>query len=204
MRPEIFPGLDYLRVEEGELVEEAKRLEYRVFSELGYQGAGPFMTELEPYHSRFYVAVEDTTVVGSVRMATPTNNGLPTTDLATLDHDRPLARLALEDISSCEDPAASAVARGYRTRHRFACILNLYRLAYQDAVRKGVKVWVAIIDAALLPHFRNIFHFNFEDIGPPQELLGTLCIPSALDFHKGPSYMQKKDPELLDWFMEGL
>ena len=199
MKPEEFPGLQYQAVNGGSLAEEAKALEYEIFAGLGYEGKGPVMTEYEGYPSMFYVAIsEGQDVVGMVRKILPGPKGLPTINSFRLDHSHPILATALNQPQACEDLASTVIKKGFRARHNFACVLNLWRLAYRDAVGTGVKFLFTAIDPIVLLHYRNVFRIHFEELRRPQDYLGAPCIPCVFNLNTG-----IEDPELAVWVQDG-
>ena len=94
----------------------------------------------------------------------------------------------------------SAVRKDFRTVGVFACILNLYRLIYQDSISYGNRWWFAPIDSKVFPHYVNTFHFQFQQIGPEQDCLGAPSIPAALELEPAFRYLKETDPDLAEFF----
>lgn len=205
MKPELFPGLQYVRVDYGPLREVAENLEYEIFSAYGYTGPGPKIAEYKAWPSTFYVAVSvEEGVVGVVRKVTPDAGSLPTLKAFQLDASNRTLIDALARLPLCEDIATTVVKKGFRARHNFACVLNLWRLAYRDAAASGVRYWFAALEPVVLQHYKNTFHLAFEELGPPQEYLGAACIPCVLDLAKVMQYLRRMDGDLANWLSEGL
>ena len=205
MKPGLFPGLHYRRVDRGPLRSAAEELEYEIFSACGYAGPGPKIREYETCPSVFYVAVsEDEGVVGIVRKVTPGPSCLPTLKGFELDASNQTLVDALARPSLCEDIATTVIRKGFRARKNFACVLNLWRLAFQDAVASGARHWFAAAEPLVLHHYKNTFHFAFEELGPPQDYLGAACLPCVLDLAKAVEHLSAMDSELASWLCEGL
>jgi hypothetical protein len=204
MKPEEFPGLEYLRVDSGALCQAAKSLECESFAGLGYEGKGPVMTEYEGYPSVFYVAIfEGGDVVGVVRKILPGPKGLPTVNSFRLNPTNPTLETALGRPEACEDMATTAIKKGFRARYNFACVLNLWRLALRDAIRAGIEDMFTAVEPIVLLHYRNVFHLPLEELGPAQDYLGAPCIPCVLSLQDCASELYVKDVELAAWFEEG-
>jgi hypothetical protein len=205
VKPEPFPGLEYHRATAGALAQAAKAAEYEVFSGLGYPGPGPVIAEYDQYPSVFYVAVnEGQDVVGVVRKILAGPSGFTTLTHFDLGPEQSARARAIASSENCEEMATTAIKKGFRARHNFACVLSLFRLAYEDAVRNKVTWWFAPIEPLVLFHYRNVFHFAFEELAPAQDYLGAPTIPCLLNLDNGIERLRREDPELAAWFEEGL
>ena len=196
MNPELIPGVEYLKTSDPDLIDQANRHQYEVFSEYGYLGKGPYIDEVAQYPSIYFVAVSEGVVVGCVRMVTKSSLGFPTVTWLKLWPTWEAEARRIADSAASEEILFSTVKKGWRRRGNASIILNLYRLLLQDALKRGVEYWFTTIDEKLLPYFTMVFNFKFEPMGDTQDLLGAPSIPTVMKIQSGVEQLRKADPEL--------
>jgi len=204
MKPTPLDDVEYLRAEGFDLTQAAKTLEFDTFVQTNYPGKRGCLEEYEGFPCIFYVAVhQGSDVVGVVRKILPSPLGFTATHLQ-------IAREWVEKVDNitaterCEEISTTALKKGFRGRNNFSCVLNLFRMAYQDAVASGVRYWFAPIEPPVLMHYVATFHFNFKAIGEAQDYLGAPTIPAVIDLKEGFEELSKADSELAEFLQEGL
>ena len=204
MRPLPLDGVKYGRAEGFELVQAAKTLEFETFAQTGYPGRRGCLEEYEGYPAIFYVAEhQESGVVGVVRKILQSPLGFTATHLKMTNEWAKRVETIMT-TERCEEISTTALKKGFRGRNTFSCVLHLFRMVYQDAVRSGVRYWLAPVEPPVLLHYVATFNFNFAAIGEAQDYLGAPTIPAILDLAESQEHLRKKDPELLDFFLEGL
>jgi hypothetical protein len=204
MRPIPLDDVEYKRAEGFELTQAAKTLEFEIFSQSGYPGKRGCLEEYEGYPSIFYVAVyQGSEVVGVVRKILPSALGFTTTHLnLTPEWEEKIKTITATE--RCEEIATTALRKGFRGRNNFSCVLNLFKMAYEDAVSSGVRYWLAPIEPPVLMHYVTTFHFNFVAMGEAQDYLGAPTIPCVIELCSGIQHLHSCDSELGQFFTEGL
>ena len=201
--PQPIPGIRYQVADTVDLTHQAATLEFQVFSTVGYTGKGPHIVEFAPYPCIFYVAVNEAgEVVGAVRVIVPSPRGFYTTKMTLFDGWREKA-FQIEREGRVLSLPMSAIRRDFRAVESFSCILNLYRLIYQDSVRRRDRWWFAPIDVQVFPHYSSTFHFDFVQIGPEQDCLGAPTVPAVLELKPAFKHLECEDPDLAEFFRSG-
>ena len=200
INPQPIPGVRFQIADTVDLVHKAAILEFQVFSQYGYPGKGPYIVEFSHYPCIFYVAVaENQEVVGAVRVIVPSPRGFYTAKMTLFDEWKEKVREIQREGKALSLPM-SAIRKDYRTVGSFSCLLNLYRLIYQDSVRQGYRWWFAPIDVQVFPHYSSTFNFNFVRLGPDQDCLGAPSVPALLDLEEEFKYLKEADPVLFTFF----
>ncbi len=204
MRPIPLDDVEYKRAEGFELTQAAKTLEFETFSQSGYPGKRGCLEEYEGFPCLFYVAVHrESGVVGAIRKILQSPLGFTATHLTlTPSWEDEINRILATE--KCEEIAAGALRKEFRGRNNFSCVLNLFKMAYQDAVRSSARYWLAPIEPPVLMHYVNTFHFNFTAMGEAQDYLGAPTIPCIIELSSGMQYLGNCDPELGQFFTDGL
>lgn len=191
----------------------ARRLHHDVYLQHGFikqtQPEGVIDDEFLP-QSTFVVALDAAgAVVGVCRQIGPTRGGdLPVTKHFEIEPG-PRSFLA-EHVDECVEIGSLAVESTRRAHHRHEISAGLYRFMWQDAMRgratgrSRIRYWLAAIDQGVLRLFRDRFKFNFVDIGTPRPYMGSLTVPVVLDIVDEYFFMEREDPDLLAYFMDGL
>lgn len=199
MKPEPVPGVAYLKTEDPTLIDAANRHQFEIFSEYGYPGEGPYIDEVARYPSLYYVAVLEGQVVGCVRIVTKSPLGFPTATWLKLNPNWEEKVREIADNVATEEILFSTVRKGYRRLGNASIILNLYRILFQDATRRGVEYWFTTIDEKLLPYFTMVFNFKFVPMGEAQDYLGAPAIPTVMNVRQGLEELSAADPELAEF-----
>ncbi|OGY24595.1 MAG: hypothetical protein A2Y57_01965 [Candidatus Woykebacteria bacterium RBG_13_40_7b] len=196
MRPIPLEGVKYIITADPAIIHAADVHQFEVFSEFGYLGPGPIITEVANLPSIYYVAVLDGEVLGCVRIVTKSQLGFPTITSFILfpEWEQEARRIAEEE--PCEEILFSTVRKGFRKAGNASVILNLYKLLYQDAIRRGIQYWFTAIDEKMYPYFTRVFNFKFEPIGEKKDYLGAPTIPTMLELCEGYEKLKRADPEL--------
>jgi len=204
VKPEPLDSVEYLRAEGFDLTQAAKALEFDTFVQSNYPGTRGCLEEYEGYPCIFYVAVhQKSDVVGVVRKILPSPLGFTVTHLQLTPEWEEKAKTIIA-TERCEEISTTALKKGFRGRNNFSCVLHLFRMAFQDALAGGVRYWFAPIEPPVLMHYVATFHFGFKAIGEAQDYLGAPTIPAVINLEEGFEQITKADPELADFFREGL
>jgi len=204
MKPTPLDDVEYMRAEGFDQTQAAKTLEFEIFVQSNYPGTRGCLEEYEGLPCIFYIAVHQRSdVVGVVRKILPSPLGFTATHLRLAPEweERVKTIVATE---RCEELATTALKKGFRGRNNFSCVLNLFRMAYHDALSSGVRYWFAPIEPPVLMHYVATFHFGFKAIGEAQDYLGAPTIPAVINLEDGIEQITKADPELAAFLKEGL
>ena len=200
-------ALRYALADDPETVEEARRLQGRVYRERG------FVTWLndgmvdDPYvpHARYFVAtMPDGRVVGVCRQILGALVGLPTLTRFALDARY---RAWADGVGPDEvvELSALAVDRSLGANSGRMVSAGLYRQMWQRAfTTREHRYWVANVSPRLLEVLNGAFGFGFEPMGEAQPYVGPPTVPCRLELETLPARMLRNHPGVSAWFLQGL
>ncbi len=211
MRPLLSKNHRYRWADDTETIEAARRLHGLRYGTAGYikqeeldeQGR----IREDPYwrYARYAVAENITTgsIDGTIRMIPHNPLGFPAlTEFQLYENWRQFAPdLKADNAEELSGLAVDQKAVG----EIFSLGPGLYRFVWQEVCRRKARIyWLASVDEGLYKIFVNVFHFCFRQIGETAVYLGSPTVPAVLDLRQQPDYMMARDPELVEYFLEGL
>lgn len=154
----------------GEQIEQAERLEYEVFSAIGFcaPSRSGRAEEYDPWQeaSSFRIVVSDTgTIMGVVRVIFGEYAALPIGSFRQYREYPPDPVLEYASLAVPSDVRRTGVAEA------------LYRGVWQDAIRMGAGGIAGIGADWILGILNDIYNFGFEELGEGRFYMGSDCIP---------------------------
>lgn len=98
-----------------------------------------------------------------------------------------------------DELATSAFENSLESRN---VIKSLWRLAYRDAVTRGVDSWGIIIEPKRAKILNRMNGFTFVQVGPEVEYQGGKCAPHVIDFEEYDRKAREEKPDLHKWFTD--
>ena len=177
--------------------------EREVWAANHYGDAVEEYADLDP-QTRIYVANHTAdsggngSVVGVVRVfeggpLEPPFMGLPISDP---DVKNRLAQGC--DERTVEELGTAAVAESKKYPRAAAM---LWRLAFRDALSKGVKTWGIIMEPERVVAMNRLYGFNFVQIGEPVDYQGGMCAAHTLDIENVGEHFLATRPASYDFFV---
>jgi len=186
--PENADVLERLSIEEQAIWDE------RGYGNLEEEGYGPHIAA-----SRTSAAfTEEGTFVAVNRMfggdeeMTPPALEMPMDDEGRRETLKDLARKGL-----LEELGTVAVAKEWRGK---GVNTQIWRMAYRDAVARGIKHWVIIMEPDRVENMNKRYGFTFEKIGEAKEYQGGDCALHIMDLEQANNTMALKHPLAWFWF----
>lgn len=178
----------------------ALKLEYQVFRTLGYteKSENHQIDEYAKYldQSTFYVALWAGQTIGVLRLIAPGKYTPPViSEFEITDPQDWQTNPAL-----FEEVGVVAVAPLFINAEVGKL---LYRAAWQDAKRRGIRYWGAVIEKWLLKIFNDRYHFPFEQFGQEKYYMGAVVYPVVMDLQAAEDNYQKNYPAEYQWFLHG-
>lgn len=152
--------------------------------------------------SRVYAAFRDETCVGLTRIFAG-NPEIP--PFAELPFDSKEKRQEVLDLcrnGQIEEVGTAAVNHELSQAPRHFVALHLWRLAYRDAIEKGMQYWGIIMEPDRVQTMNERFHFTFEKLGSAVDYQGGDCAAFIMDLKEVDKKMSKHMPELYHWFVK--
>lgn len=179
--------------------DKAARLEQKIWEENDFGS----LEEYDIYNtqSRIFGAFKDGECVGITRMFSGSPELPPFTHLPTYDDSHTEAitdyceRGIMEELgTTAVDHEASGVPKGVISLH-------MWRLAYRDAMDRGIKYWGIIMEPERVQAMNDNFNFTFLQLGPAVEYQGGDCAAFVMDLEEVDMQMSQNMPDLYDWFV---
>lgn len=208
MRPPTDPSVSFGVITDPSTLLAARQLHGQVYVDSGYVRSLSEWGVIDDRYvdrSTYFGAVTQTgDVAGVVRQINPTI-GL---DLPAALHVplSPEGRRHIEtlDPRRVVEVSALAVDKAHWTQ-AFTISAGLYRAMYTEFLTKrSISHWIAIMDDRLLTVMQDMFGFPFRILGSSTWYMGSACTPVALDAYEAFDAVYNTDPELRDYFLEGL
>lgn len=183
---------------DSQVAREGLQLEQAIWQKHNY---GDELAEYSDFieQSRVFVAIKDNEIIGITR----TFKGKPLLPpFMALPIASPQLReeLALEcQDGLVEELATAAVSESAR---KGVVSTSLWRLAYRDALSRGVKKWGIIMEPERVKTMNKRYGFTFQQIGSTQQYQGGECAAHIMDLYEVQESMKITHPEVLQWFVE--
>lgn len=195
VRPPVDPPEGtFVGVATGDLVDEARKLEYEVFLEKGYcePSADGRIREYAPWEDRseFHVVVDPQgRLTAALRTTVDVYERLPVGKFERLN--------GYPDgvLTECASLMVPAWARGQ------AGTEALYRSVVMSAVRRGDGGMVAIGEDWLLEFLNGAYDFGFSRLGPSHWYMGGECFALGVSMSDFLDNMRARQPSFADWFI---
>lgn len=197
---------EYGLITDPEALRKAAKIEQDVWTEMHYgdlveEGYAPHIE-----HSRTFAAFKNGQCIGLNRMfrAWQHENGAcnlpPFFELVFDDSQYKDSLAVMSEAGLLEELGTVAVLKEAR---RTGVNTRLWRLAYRDAVLRGVKHWGVIMEPPRVKAINRQHGFTFRQVGPAQEYQGGMCAPHVLDLAEVSRTMQRRRPLGHWWFVRG-
>jgi hypothetical protein len=185
--------------EDHELVAEALRLEAEVWEQRGFNDGG----SIDDYavfaaQSRVFAVFDSAgTCFGTSRVFTQGPEPLPFLEMPFF-HEL-LRTVLLEQVSEgyVEELGTSAVS--LHAPH-FRVVRYLWRMAYRDAIARGVRRWGIIMEPPKVAAMNRKYGFCFRQLGEERYYQGGYCAAHALDLVEVDAHMARESPREHRWF----
>lgn len=101
-----------------------------------------------------------------------------------------------------EEVGTAAVNHELSQAPKHFVALHMWRLAYRDAVEKGMQYWGIIMEPSRVEAMNEHFSFTFEQLGPATDYQGGDCAPFIMNLEEVDSRMSANLPDLYYWFVK--
>jgi hypothetical protein len=182
---------------------EAEKVEYTVFAERNFTKARPSdqrVIEYDEYHdsSIFNIRVRDDKIMSVLREIWHSERGFKTLNdfndklyplyRAQIEQEDPERIVEIGTVAALKESRQNKQAQD--AEHLYS---NSFRHSYFD---KGIKLWIASIDADLLKVYRRWYEFQFEDIGKTDpDYMGGPTTPVMMDLDQQAKYYHDHRPD---------
>ena len=191
-------------------VRAALQLEYEIFVEAAYIGPNSesLVLEYAPFNavSDFVVAFEEDQVVGVLRrIKYHADLGIKTLrDFDIRAEWRGMVEEACRNSPALvEEIGTLALKKERRGIGGRAFTMSIYRVAWQESVRRGVKYWLFSVDERLFKTLVGLF--GAFAIGDPMHYMGSVTVPALLEIQRiRERYERGEDALLAGYFLTGL
>ncbi len=181
-------------------IEEASALEQAIWDKNNFGS----LDEYRKYDDqcRMFVAEEQGEIIGVTRMFYGGPELPPFMDLPFYD------KAEKEQIEkSCltgdiEELGTTGIDKEKDKAPKHVVALEMWRLAYRDAMQRGVKNWGIIMEPERVEKMNQNFGFKFKQLGPAKDYQGGDCAPFVMDLQEVDAHMSQTLPELYDWFVK--
>lgn len=192
--PAELPEGTYVGVATGDLVEEARRLEYEVFLEKGYcEPSDDFrIAEYAPWEHRseFHVVVDPQgRLTAAMRTTVDVYERLPVGKFERLNG------YPQGVVTECASLVVPVWARGQ------AGTEALYRSVFMAAIRRGDGGFVAIGEDWLLEFLNGAYDFAFARLGPSKWYMGGECFALGVSVRDFVNNLRTRQPDFAEWFI---
>lgn len=190
----------YRLVDGGAELEGAAQIEQQVWDEKNYgnlveEGYTDYIRR-----SRTFAAFDkDGNCVGVNRMFGGTDGVLPPFLGMPFDDQEvqaELTRVAKE--GALEELGTVALLPEYRGKNANMC---LWRLAYRDAVYRGVKQWGIIMEPRRVRLMNKRYGFTFKQLGPAKDYQGGDCAAFVADLDELIENVRQTKPDEYEWLV---
>lgn len=188
----------YRLAKDHETLRTAAILEQEVWNEMGYGSLDEYSELIAD--SRTFTAHDRDRCVGVTRMFGHVTGRtqpfllLPFDDLVLFET---LADGARKGI--VEELGTVAVARDRRRDGMVSA--SLWRIAYRDAVNRGIRYWGIIMEPQHVRAMNRIFGFTFKQAGPTVDYQGGMCAAHYLDLVEVDYSVRERRPDVWEWFV---
>lgn len=159
--------------------------------------------ELEAYskfvdQSRVFVAYDGEKTIGIARIFEGGPSKPPFLELNIDDDD---LRIRLEE--GCENGTVEELATSAVDPNSPIGVVtsSLWRLAYRDAINRGVKHWGIIMEPRRVEIMNKRYGFNFKKIGPTEFYQGGECAAHVMDLDEVQRHIKEHKPTAGEWFV---
>ncbi|MEZ5310957.1 MAG: GNAT family N-acetyltransferase [Microthrixaceae bacterium] len=182
--------------DEVELWDQAERLVYKIYREMGFCEPSPrnWVEDFEQYRdgSTFYVVIDDDRVVGAIRtMVGPIG-------------ELPIGKFPLHTI----DPSMVVCEFGslaVEQEFRGLGITNaLHRCAGQHTFRCGAEAFALAVEPWFLEVYRDLYGIPMVLISDPVHYMGSETLAGVVFLDHMISVFIKERPNVLKWLTDGL
>ena len=98
-----------------------------------------------------------------------------------------------------EELGTVAVARDQRREGVVSA--SLWRIAFRDAVARGIRYWGIIMEPSHVRAMNRIFGFTFKQAGPTVDYQGGMCAAHYLDLVEVDHAVRANKPDVWEWFV---
>lgn len=153
-------------------------------------------------HSRTFAAFEQAECVGVCRLFAPHLQRLPPFLSKQLPIDDADERAMLTaGVMRGEVEELGTIAIVQSARHAAQMSQRLWRVAFRDAIGRGIRYWGAIMEPIRLQRANRRYGFTFRQLGPVRQYQGGQCAAHVLDFDAYQLASRRTHPEQYDWFV---
>jgi len=78
----------------------------------------------------------------------------------------------------------------------------MWRLAFRDAIARGVKKWGIIMEPERVEKMNRLFGFAFRQLGPAVRYQGGYCAAFVMDMDELAARLYREKPKLHAWYMK--
>lgn len=192
-------GLQVALSEDERVISEALELEQKIWNDNDFGDLAEYAVFNN--QSRVFTADIDGEVIGVTRVFYGAPEPPPFTKLPMGNEE--VRRKILERCESLEmeELGTTAVDKSRDPTPKHTISLQMWRLAYRDAIRRDVKYWGIIMEPERVQKMNDSFGFTFEQLGPTEYYQGGDCAAFAMDLRVVDEYMREKLPDLYEWFV---
>jgi hypothetical protein len=184
-----------------ELLDQAARVEQRVWNEndygdLGEEGYGDHIA-----HSRTFAAFAGQECIGINRLFVADTSRMPPFLSGALPfYDEGIRESLLADVKAgvAEELGTVAVVASMRGD---GVNTRLWRLAYRDARARGIRHWGIIMEPARVRCMNRAVRSTFRRLGPAVYYQGGECAAHAIDLHEYEETIRHNHPHAHWWWI---
>lgn len=181
---------------DAELWDEAERLVYRVYRNMGFCDPSPreWVEEFEEYRagSAFHLVLDEGRVVGAIRTIVGKVDDLPIGRLPVVTESR--------SLQVCEF-GSLAVEESYRG---LGVTNAIHRQAVHHSFHQGVPAFALAVEPWFVDVYRDLYGIPIQLISEPVHYMGSDTLVGIVFLDKMVNVLIRERPNIFRWFAEGL
>ena len=191
-------GFVYKFTKKKKMLKKAAELEQQVWDEKNYGSLEEYEDQIAK--SRTFTSFDKDRCVGLVRIfggdpETPP----PFVEELPFDSEERRSQI-INDVKNgiTEEVGTLAVSK----EDRYGDVsMRLWRLAYRDAIARGVKSWGIIMETGRVRAMNKSFGFTFSRLGDPIDYQGGKCAAHIMDLDEVKTNLRENHPAIFEWFV---